>query len=261
MKNRVSNFVVIVLIAALMGGLSSCVPRNKVIFLQDKKGEIRSDFTAPSGKSYAVKPGDHLYIKIYSVDKQTSAFFQSNLPTLMNPTYLYLNSYTVDPDGFIDFSFIEKIEVKGKTVEQVKILIQEKLNEFFKETTVTVKLVNYQVTVLGEVLSPGLFTIDREQINVFQALGLARGVNDWGNREKVVVIRQTDAGSHIEYLDLTDKKILESEYYILQPDDVVYVEPLKQKSRIETGRRELIVASLTTMLLILTYLKSLGIPN
>jgi len=226
MKSKITGLKIAVFLIAL-SLFTSCVSKKDVILLQDKskkdiKGEFKNDKKAP----YKIQAGDQLYIRIYSVDKQTSAFFQTNMPTVFNPTYMNLNSYTVDEGGFLDFSFVDKVQVKGLTTEEAKKLIQEKLNEFFKESTVVVKLVNYTITVLGEVKTPGEYQANREQINVFQALGLAGGMTETGNYRKVVLVRKTEDGSSITYLDLTRKTILESEFYYLMPNDIIYVEPL-----------------------------------
>jgi polysaccharide biosynthesis/export protein len=215
----------------LISLLNSCISQNKLKLLQDNTAkEATSNFINSKRTTYKVQTGDHLYVKVYSVDPKTSKFFQTDFPTLMNPTYLYLNSYVVDEEGYINFSFVDKMYVKGLTVPEVKALIQKTLGEYFKETTVVVKLVNFQVAVLGEVNTPGDFTIDKDQINIFQALGLAGGIKDFANVKKVTLVRQTNTGSDIHIIDLSDNKILSSDYYYLMPNDIIYVEPRNSKS-------------------------------
>ncbi len=210
---------------------SSCISQNKVKLIQEKTAKIpATDFANTKATTYRLQTGDHLYIEVYSADVKTSKFFQTDFPDLMNPTYLYLKSYAVDEFGFINFSFIEKIYVKGLTVIEVKELLQKTLNEYFKESTVVVKLVNFEVSVIGEVNNPGSFTIYRDQVNLFQAIGHAGGFKDFGNPKKVKLMRQTATGSNLIELDLTDNKVLESPYFYLQPNDVLYVEPLNAKS-------------------------------
>lgn len=208
---------------------SSCLRQKKVLLLQDNGAKSTGFFENEKKTAYQIQPGDNLFIKIYSVDVQTNKFFQNEFPQLMNATYLYLNSYTVNDSGFIDFSFIEKIQVKGLTVEQAKTLIQKKLNEYFKSCSVTVRLVNFRITVLGEVKKPGEFEILKDQVNVLQAIGNAEGFTDFANRNKITLVRQVPGGSEVRTLDLTDKKLLKSEYYYLLPNDVLYVEPLNSR--------------------------------
>jgi polysaccharide export outer membrane protein len=234
--------------------ISGCASRKKVLMLQGLADQS-AIITNPGKTSYRLHKGDNLYIKVYSVDEKTSKFFQSDFPNLMNPTYLFLNSYTVDEKGYINISFIDKLLVEGLTVEESKNLIQKALNEYFKECTVSVKLVNFQVSVLGEVNNPGSFTIDREQVNLFQALGLAGGSKDFSNLKKVILVRQTDNGSQAQVLDITNLKILESEYFYLMPNDIIYVEPVKAKMSIYGSNTPYIVfSSITSVLLLLSIL-------
>ncbi len=229
---------------------SSCASRKKILLLQDKD-EAKSQYMNPRQTAYQVQPGDNLYIKVFSVDPKTSKFFQTDLPTLMNPTYLYLNSYTVNEDGYINFSFVDKMYVQGLTIEEIRNLLQKTVNEYFKEATVTVKLVNFRVTVLGEVNMPGEFTIDKDQINIFQAIGLARGIKDFGDNENVVLVRQIEGGSEVHDVDLTDKAILESDFYYLMPNDVVYIKPLKAKSFIYGSDTKDMIFSILTLMAVL----------
>ena len=230
---------------------SSCISQKRVRLLQEKTTkEVTQQFENPKSTTYRIQIGDHLYIKVYSVDPKTSKFFQTDFPNLMNPTYLYLNSYVVDEFGFISFSFVDKMYVKGLTIVEVKDLVQKTLDEYFKECTVVVKLVNFQVTILGEVNSPGDFTIYRDHINVLQAMGLAGGIKQFGNIKNVKLIRQTQTGSNMYFLDLTDNRVLESPYFFLMPNDVIYIEPMGSKSSAyETFPYQILFYALTTLLL------------
>lgn len=211
--------------------LSSCISQGKVKLLQERTAkEAASEFANNKSTTYRLQTGDHLYIEVYSVDPKTSKFFQTDFPDLMNPTYLYLKSYSVDEFGYINFSFVDKLYVKGLTVAEVKQQIQKTLNEYFKESNAVVKLVNFEVSVIGEVNDPGSFTVYRDQINIFQAIGLAGGFKDFGNPKKVKLVRQTQTGSSLVVLDLSDNKILESPYFYMQPNDIIYIEPLNAKS-------------------------------
>ena len=133
------------------------------------------------------------------------------------------------------------------TLEEVKKKLQKTLNEYFNETTVIIKLVNFQISILGEVNSPGNFTIDKEQVNLFQALALSGGPKEFANINKVALVRQTLQGSEIYYFDLADKNILESEYFYLVPNDIIYVEPRKSKSFLVTSFPYTAVLSIVTL--------------
>jgi len=237
--------------------LSSCISQKRVMLLQDKgTKDVQVNFVNKKKSNYQIQTGDHLYIRIYSMDPKTAKFFQSDMPTLMNPTYLYLNSYMVDDEGYINISFIDRMFVKGMTLEEVKKKIQKTLNDYFKETTVSVKLVNFQVSVIGEVNSPGNFTIDKDQINILQAISMAGGIKEFGNNKKVTLVRQTLKGSDVYYLDLSNKKILESDYFYLLPNDLIYVEPVKGKTYLFSQFPYALVFSTASIALsVLIYLK------
>ncbi|MBN1144475.1 MAG: polysaccharide biosynthesis/export family protein [Bacteroidales bacterium] len=228
-QHRYSLVVKILLMTGII--FTSCISQNKVKLLQERTArEAAAEFANSKSTTYRLQSGDHLYIEVYSVDPKTSKFFQTDFPDLMNPTYLYLKSFSVDESGYINFSFVNKMYVKGLTIAEVKDQIQNTLNEYFKESTAVVKLVNFEVSVIGEVNSPGSFTVYRDQLNLFQALGLAGGLKDFGNPKKVKLVRQSQTGSNLVELDLSNNKILESPYFYMQPNDIVYVEPLNAKS-------------------------------
>ena len=125
--------------------------------------------------------------------------------------------------------------VKGLSVNEIKDVIQNTLDQYFKETTVLVKLVNFQVTVLGEVGSPGTFDINKEEINMYEALGRAGGFTEYSNAKEVKLVRQTPNGSKIYKIDLTDNGFLQSEFMYLKPNDIIYVDPRGSKPFIFTN--------------------------
>ena len=123
MKLRTTLTIKLTLSAMLVVSVlfSSCISQRKVKLLQERTAKIPTEqFENPKNVTYRMQIGDQLYVKIYSVDPKTSKFFQTDFPNLMNPTYLYLNSYAVDEFGFINFSFVDKLYVKGLTMVEVK---------------------------------------------------------------------------------------------------------------------------------------------
>lgn len=254
---RVVNFRNLWLTGLIVFTLSSCVNQKKVTLLQEGKQQAPIlNIDNPRQTAYIIQTGDQLYIKVYSLDPKTSKFFQSDMPNLMNPTYLYLNSYTVDEEGYISFSFIDRLFVKGLTVEDARKKIQEVLNEYFNETTAIVKLINFQVSVLGEVSKPGTYTIDKEYANMLQAISLAGGIKDFANIEKVKLVRQTPTGSKVVVMDLSKIEMLSSDYFHLMPNDVIYIEPLKMKSYAYSSfPYSVLISAISTALVVFSILK------
>lgn len=211
--------------------VSSCVSTKKTTLLQEETvTDLSEEFLNQKVTDYKLQPGDHLYVRVFSVDPKTSRLFQTDMPLYYSTSMKELNSYKIDKDGYINFSFIDKIYVKGLTVDEARDLLQETINEYFKEATVIVKMVFYRVSVLGEVKNPGTFMVENKDINVLQAISEAGGIETFGNRKEVKLVRQTENGSKIYNLDLTDNGVLESEQFYLMPNDVVYVEPMNSKN-------------------------------
>ena len=225
------TFRIVVKMIIIVFLFSSCVSQKRVQLLQEKSvKDVSTGFVNNRITSYHLQPGDQLYISVHSVDPKTSRLFQTDFPSPMTSTYQNLNSYRVEEDGYINFSFINKVYVKGLTINEVNDLLQKTINDYFKEATVVVQLVNYRVSVLGEVEDPGTFIIDNKQINILQAVAQAGGSKNFGNLKKVKLVRQTITGSELYYIDLTDNGVLQSDQFYLMPNDVVYIEPLESKS-------------------------------
>ena len=239
--------------------LSSCVSQKKLLYLQNKEIAQKTSFINERNEDYKIQPGDNLYIRITSFDEKTSLLFNSSDPRYtqnMNDIGVYLNSYAVSDDGTIDFPLAGKVNVHNLTIDEVKQKINEVLDEYLKETMVIVKLINFNITLLGEVNAPGQYKVYQEKINVFEALAMSGDLGDFANREKIKLIRQTKNGVKIHELDLTDQEFLGSDYYYLLPNDLIYVEPLKGKQFTFANFPYAIVFSgISTLILLLNYIK------
>lgn len=242
--------------------LSSCVTQKQVKYLQKaQENDTSSVFLNKRMADYKLQTNDNLYIKIYSVMDEKSYSFFNKQSTMYSSDYyndasIYLNSYSVDDSGYISFPMVGKLFVRDLTVEQAKTLIQSMVNEFLKEANVSVKLVNFKVTVVGEVKNPREFTVYQEKVNIFEIISQAGDLTDFADRSKIAVIRQTPTGSRVVYLDLNSQKILTSEFYYLKPNDIIYVAPLGLKRwGFETFPWMLVFTGITTALLLLNYFK------
>jgi polysaccharide export outer membrane protein len=170
-----------------------------------------------------------------------------------------LITYTVDEHGNISFPQLGELAVEGKTVLEIQTDLQERIGEYIKNTSVYVKLVDRTITVLGEVLSPGNLVVFKSQLTIFEAIGTAGDLTDWGNRKDVKVFRKTDEGTEVASLDLTDPDLLYSEYYYIFPNDVIYVEPRSRVFGFKTldfsSIFTMTLAVVTTGLLIVTFIE------
>lgn len=214
--------------------LSSCIPQKKMLYMQVKdETDTLTAFQNDRMIDYKVQSGDNLYIRVVSLDEKTTLLLNPLSPggnnNIGNDASVYLNSYTVNEKGFLDFPMTGEIHVKNLNTDDITAKIHEKLEVYLKEFVVIVKLVNFNITLLGEVTRPGQYKIYQNNINLFEAVSMASDLTDFANRSKVAIIRQTKEGSEVHYVDLTKRDILLSDFYYLKPNDIVYVQPVKGK--------------------------------
>lgn len=217
------------------------------------------NFTTEKEVSYKVQSGDNLYIQVASMDEQTNQLFGNNQQSgnyMNSEVSVYLQSYTVDKSGQIDFPIVDKLHVEDLTVEEIRTKIQSVVDEYLVGATVFVKMVNFNVTILGEVRRPGKFKVYQDQINIFEAVAMAGDLSDFAARSKVKLVRQTENGYKVYNVDLTQDNIITSDYYFIMPNDIIYIEPLKIKQfGFASFPYSLLFSTISATLLILNYVK------
>lgn len=218
--------------------LASCTSYKKVPYLQDMESlkaieEIQPMYDAK------ILPKDLLTITVNSSDPEAAAPFNLTVQAAIDASRTNvltqrqtLQQYLVDNEGNIDFPIIGSIHVGGLTKNETENLIKEKLQPYLKEVPiVTVRMVNYKISVLGEVANPGTFTVNNEKVNLLEALAMAGDMTIWGKRDNVKLIREDESGNrNIIILDFNQADIVKSPYYYLQQNDILYVTPNKTKA-------------------------------
>lgn len=236
MKHGITKIFILALLFAL--GFASCVPQKKMLYLKEAQmaaENISKEYVNDRNIDYKLQPGDNLYIRfLNTIDERgasalTGDYTRSAQNTMSSDASIYLQSYTLDDEGYIELPLTGKIELKNLTVDQAKEKLQTELDKFVNQTTIIVKLSNFNLTILGEVNKPGMYKIYQSQINLFEAISLAGNMTNFAKNNEVRIIRQTDNGSEIVTVDMGKADILSSEYYYLKPNDIIYVEPLKIK--------------------------------
>ena len=227
--------------------LTSCGSSKKVVYFQDlKPGE--TEIQLPEVKAITVRPEDKISIIVNSRDPQLTDLF--NLPYVSRQlgqslsrngittgTSQGVSVYTVNAEGEIDFPVLGKIKVAGMKREEIAETVKNKLitENLVKDPVVTVEFANLCISVLGEVNHPGRFSIDRDRLTILDALSMAGDLTIYGNRYKVMVLRQEGDIQRVYGVDLTSgNHIYTSPAYYLQQNDVVYVEPNDVKARQST---------------------------
>lgn len=239
MRKR-KSLIILLLLPLLLAG---CQSYKKVPYLQDALQEAAAGNTGTADMPLydaRIMPKDLLTI-VVSCPEEPELAIPFNL-TVTSPlskennyltNQLVLQQYLVDNKGNIDFPIIGNIHIGGLTKSEAEQLIKDKLQPQFREVPiVTVRMVNYKISVIGEVAHPGTFTISNEKVNIFEALAMAGDMTVYGIRDKVKLIREDNQGKReIITLNLNDSDIINSSYYYLQQNDILYVTPNKTVSK------------------------------
>ena len=226
-------------IAALLL-FSACGSSEKVAYVQNADQlSIESNKVLFDAR---IMPKDILTVTVTTIDPEAAIPFNLSVPTTVTQaggknlaSQPVLQDYLVANDGTIDFPIIGEIKVGGLTKKECESMILEKIRPYMSETEkpiVTVRMSSYSISVLGEVSKPGSFPVSREKINIFEALAMAGDMTIYGVRDRVRLIREDGSGKkEIHTLDLTDANVINSPYYYLQQNDIIYVEPSKVKKQ------------------------------
>jgi len=213
-----------------------------------------------------IMPKDVLSITVSTSEQEAAIPFNLTVPTVQSQTLRAsttsqptLQSYIVDNEGNIDFPLIGRLHLGGLTKGEAEQLVLEKIRPFLNEAEipiVTVRMINYKISVIGEVARPGMFTVGNEKISILEALAQAGDLTIYGVRDRVKLIREDETGKkEIHVLNLNDANIINSPYYYLQQNDIVYVEPNKVKSQNSSvGSMTTLWFSATSILISLTSL-------
>lgn len=219
--------------------LYSCSSYQKIPYLQDIEVVNDDKEVLPMYDAH-IRAKDLLTITVNTTDPEAAAPFNLTVQSVQtsNQTQLVtqqaaLQQYLVDNEGNIDFPVLGKLHVGGLTKNEAENLIREKLQPYLRETPiVTVRMVNYKISVLGEVAKPGTFTISNEKVNVLEALAMAGDMTIWGLRDNVKLVREEEDGHRtIVILNLNRADMVDSPYYYLQQNDILYVSPNKTKAK------------------------------
>jgi len=251
-KSRLITFL-------LLLALSSCVTNKKLTYLQ-YDGAANHIIQPEYPSEYTILPYDNLFIRVVTPDPQWAAMFNTMPVATASITVTEqsadLVSYSVDADGNIQLPYAGTMKVAGKTLSMVTLEVEKLLKAYVADAAVTVKMVNNYVSLIGEVQRPGRYPVYKDRMNIFQGLAMAGDVNEFSNRQKIQLIRQTSAGTMIREFTLTDRSIIASEFFYLKPNDVIYVPPMKGKFfKMNEFPYSVLLSTITTFVLLWNVLK------
>lgn len=245
--------------------LSSCNTSKDILYFQDIA--VNQPETILGEKDITVQPKDQISIIVSSKDPQLAALF--NLTRVQyrvgNNTSLGSNNgeisgYTLDANGDIDFPVLGTLHVAGMTKSQIAALVKKKLIEenLVNDPVVTVEFMNLYFSVLGEVKSPGKYTISKDQISLLEAISMAGDLTIYGKRDAIFVIREENGERVTHWVDIRSKDIFKSPVYYLKQNDVIYVQPNNVRAG-QSTLNENSVKSVSMWISIASFLTSLGV--
>ncbi len=213
---------------------TACIPNKKVLYLQDHIGGENSINTySPDYPEYTLQIGDIINVDVKSNTPQLVAIFLSKNSSNASGQLAnnaadinFLDGYQVNKNGTVELPLIGDISVEGKSIVVVKEEIESEIRKYVSDAFVQVRLGGLRYAALGEFNRPGRYAILQSQVTIFEAIANAGDLTVLANRKKAIIIRQTGSNSEIHEIDLTDRLIIDSEFYYLKPNDQIYIEPL-----------------------------------
>ena len=216
--------------------LSSCVTARKVNYMQEPDRHIPHYADTLSFEDYQLRVNDRLYVYVYSVDPKVMQMYNAGGTSasqmrqqMGNSTYgsYDLYTYLIDEEGYIDFPTIGKIFVQGLTTRDVKYKLEEELGTLLKEIpgystiSVEVNIVNRSFSIIGA--QSGRYMINKEKMTIFEALAMAGDLGEFNSRKEIKLVREKNGVTTIKTFDARSKDLVNSEYYYIEPNDIIYI--------------------------------------
>lgn len=241
--------------------VSSCVPRQKIVYFQELENFVSEDNIEPA----RFKPNDMVSIIVTASNLESVIPF--NLLSTVRPiagirtTGNFTGSttsmeipYMVNSEGEIEFPVLGTIKIEGMSTKELKDYLQNELKEYVKDPIINIRFLNFTVTILGEVMRPGTYPITGERVSLPEAIGIAGDLSIFGRRDNVLIVREVGGKKIYKYLDLREADVLNSDFYYLQQHDIVYVEPNRAQRQSSNFNRNLSVYVSVASLLLSIYI-------
>lgn len=257
--------------------VASCIPRKRLIYLQDKKTEIDVDeegFIKTNRTLYRMQKGDMMMISIKSMDEEMNKLFEEvDLGGMQQggggmgggqggggDFIFFLRGQTINQEGFVKIPILGNLYVEGLTEEEIQKLIDERLKLYFKESSVfsRVRQAGIRFVTVGEVNAQGRQVVLAPYLNIIEAIAFSGGITVVGDRRNVQIFRQSPEGIKVYEVDLTDRSVINNPLFYVQPNDIIQVKPLRQRTfglgeqgfSTFTGVVTIITSSITTIFLL-----------
>jgi len=251
---KTMNHISIAFLLIVVASFTACVPRKKMAYFQ-QDGKI----LVPESNRYfspKLRTDDLIGIFVTARDPQTALPFNPFPESINTQPPSYSNGvatrygYLIDSEGMIDFPVLGRLKLAGLTRSEAATRIRNELSKYLQDPIVTLRILNFKITVLGDVRNPGTFTVPNERLSLPEALGLAGDLNMTGIRSNVLVIREEGEEKKTYRIDLTSNDLFSSPVYYLQQNDVIYVEPNQaQRNASAINNRAGVLISLASLII------------
>jgi len=228
-------FIQLLFFIALTLQLTSCITTHQINYLQPAKNFIPAYKDTFSYQDYRLKEGDRLFVQVYSMDEKTNVLFNgsgNSSAQMMSGSgsndNMDLYTYIIQSNGNIQFPIIGEVKLVDHTIREAKSILEKAIIPILRVNSVDVRMVGRSFSIIGSGKS-GRFPFPREKVNIFQALALAGDFGTYADRSKIRILRVTDKGNQIKTFDIRSKDIVNSEFYYLEPDDVIFLQPMSEQ--------------------------------
>jgi polysaccharide export outer membrane protein len=230
MKHYYLNFFLILAVV-----ISSCTPYHNSAYFQGLDRNSGISHKIDNYSPLTIQPADILSLNVKSLNAEASAMFNTDASSSSASGGSSTSSatstpsgggsgYLVDKNGEIDLPLVHKLKVAGMTIEEVQNAIQKAIAQYFKDITLTVHLMNFKITIIGDVEKPDIYSIENDRISIPQALSLAGDVTPSAKRDNILLIREINGQRQYVNIDITSSKLFDSPYYYMKNNDMLYVE-------------------------------------
>ena len=202
--------------------LSSCYNYKTTGLLQEKNPTLPV-YQKEAYEDYRLQINDEIIYRLLTSDETISKLISSGTSSMSSQNMI---SYRIYPDGTVDLPFLKKIPVAGLTLNEASRVVEEKFKEIIPDAAVKLSIANKTFTIIGEA-GTGVYPIIREKMTIYQALSLSGNLNNAGDFKNVRIIRETEKGTEVLQFDIRPVSLIESQYYYIYPNDIIYVQPAK----------------------------------
>lgn len=253
MKRNLLYFPHFLIFTLIITFTNSCVKTKDVVLLQgnfvDSTKNLSKDF------DFIIEKNDILEISLLSTNTEANNLFKTKFEegkSVVSYTsgVAAKGGFLVDKTGNIEVPYIGKIYVEGKSRQTITIEIEDKLKEYIQEPIIQINLINFRITILGEVKLPGTYSIPNEKVNLIQAIGIAGDITTFGDRKEIKVIREINGKHQERIFDLTSKEVFSSDMFYLKQNDIIYVQP--NKAKIQNTNNQIFIPFVSVASLVIT---------